>query len=66
MDYFDSIDSIVLQWPYEGDITFKGLVKTLRSLQEVYVKISPFDAENYLVCVIKQEDYELCCQVLER
>ena len=66
MDYFDSIDSIVSQWPYEGDITFKGLIKTLRSLQEVYVKVSSFDAENYLVCIIKQEDYELCCQVLER
>jgi len=66
MDYFDTVDAIMTQWPYTGDITFKGSVKSLSSPQEVLVKISLFSADFYLVSIVKQEDYELCCQVLER
>lgn len=66
MDYFDSIDAIFSQWPYSGNITCKGSIKSLSGLQEVFITISPFSPETYLVCIVKQEDYELCCQVLER
>lgn len=66
MDYFDSIDAIFSQWPYSGDITCKGTIKLISGLQEVFIKISSFTPEFYLVCIVKQEDYELCCQVLER
>jgi len=66
MDYFESVESIASQWPYEGDITCKAVMLSLSGIKEVLFKISPFNAEFYLVCIIPQEDFELCCQVLER
>ncbi len=66
MDYYESVYAILEQWPFEGDITFKGTIKSLGGLQEVLIKVSSFEAQSYLVCIIKQEDFELCCQVLEK
>jgi len=66
MDYFDTVDAIMSQWPYSGDVTFKGTIKSFNGLQEVLVKVSLFSPDIYLVCIIKQEDFELCCQVLEK
>jgi len=66
MDYFESVESIASQWPYEGDITCKAVMLSLSGIKEVLFKISPFNTEFYLVCIIPQEDFELCCQVLER
>jgi PAS domain S-box-containing protein len=66
MDYFENVDSILSQWPYAGDITCKGIILSLNGPKEVLFKISPFSSEFYLVCIIQQEDFELCCQVLER
>ena len=66
MDYFDSIEKIKSNWPYDGDITFKGTIKSIDHLHEILVRISPYDQGRYLICIIKQEDFELCCQVQER
>ncbi len=66
MDYFASIESIKSNWPYEGDITFKGSIQSISHMQEVLVKISLYSDKTYLICIIKQEDFELCCQVQER
>lgn len=66
MDYFESIEAILNNWPYEGDITFKGSIKTIRYHQEVLIKISVHDDENYLLCIVPQEEFELCCQVQEK
>jgi len=63
MDYFPDIASIRDKFPYEGDITFKGTIQTIDHMQEVLVKITPY-AAHYLISVIPQEDFELCCQVL--
>ncbi|MDD2382749.1 MAG: response regulator [Sulfurospirillaceae bacterium] len=66
MDYFETIDSIQNNWPYEGNISFKGIIKSLHGLQEVLVQICKYHENQYIVCIVKQEDFELCCQVHER
>ena len=66
MDYFENVDAILAQWSLSGDITFKGMIKSMIGLQEVLVKISPYTEQFYMVCIVKQEDFELCCQVQER
>jgi len=66
MDYFTSIEAIQGNWPYEGDITFKGTIQSISHRQDVLVRISPYSNTSYLLCIIKQEDFELCCQVQER
>ena len=66
MDYFDSIDAIKNNWPYEGNISFKGIIKLLQGMQEVLVEISQYSENLYTICIIKQQDFELCCQVHER
>jgi len=65
MDYFQTLSDIFDKFPYEGDITFKGTIQTIDHMQEVLVKITPY-ATHYLISVIPQEDFELCCQVLGR
>lgn len=66
MDYFKNIEEIKSHWPYEGNITFKGTISSLGGLQEVLVTMSKYSENLHLVCIIKQEDFELCCQVHER
>ena len=66
MDYFESVESIASQWPYEGDITCKAIMPSPNGPKEVLFKISAFTTTSYLVCIIPQEDFELCCQVLEK
>ena len=66
MDLFSSIEEIKNNWPYDGDITFKGVVKSISHMLEVLVKISQYAPNRYMVCIVKQEDFELCCQVQER
>lgn len=66
MDYFQNVEAILDQWSLGGDITFKGIVKSTIGLHEVLVKISPFTEQFYMICIVKQEDFELCCQVQER
>lgn len=66
MEYFDSIEAIKGNWPYEGDITFKGVLKSITHMFEILVKISPYEPNRYLICIVKQEEFELCCQVQER
>ncbi|WP_263832588.1 response regulator [Sulfurospirillum oryzae] len=66
MDYFTSIESIKNNWPYDGDITFKGVIKSIGHILEVLVKISQYKPQAYMICIVKQEDFELCCQVQER
>lgn len=66
MDYFESVDSILEQWPYGGEITFKGTIKSVVGFQEVLVKISPYTEHLHMICIVKQEDFELCCQVQEQ
>ena len=66
MDYFKSVEAILDQWSLDGDITFKGIVKSTIGLQEVLVKISPYTENFHMICIVKQEDFELCCQVQER
>jgi len=66
MDYFENVEAILAQWSLSGDITFKGMIKSMTGLQEVLVKISPYTEHFYMVCIVKQEDFELCCQVQER
>lgn len=66
MDLFTSIEEIKNNWPYDGDITFKGVVKSIGHMLEVLVKISQYEPNRYMICIVKQEDFELCCQVQER
>lgn len=66
MDYFNSIEAIKNNWPYDGDITFKGMIRSMGHMVEVLVKISEYEPNRYLICIVKQEDFELCCQVQER
>lgn len=66
MDLFNNVESIKNNWPYDGDITFKGVVKSIGHLLCVLVKISDYESNRFLVCIIKEEDFELCCQVQER
>ena len=66
MDYFTSIEAIKTNWPYDGDITFKGAIRSIGHILEVLVKISQYAPDRYMICIVKQEDYELCCQVQER
>lgn len=66
MEYFENIDAILTQWPYGGEITFKGTIKSVVGFQEVLVKISPYAEHLHMICIVKQEDFELCCQVQER
>jgi PAS domain S-box-containing protein len=66
MDLFTSIEEIKNNWPYDGDITFKGIVKSVGHMLEVLVKISQYEPNRYMICIVKQEDFELCCQVQER
>ena len=66
MDFFTSIEDIKNNWPYDGDITFKGIVKSIGHMLEVLVKISQYAPNRYMICIVKQEDFELCCQVQER
>jgi|GEM_PF-708665 len=66
MDYFNSIEAIKNNWPYDGDITFKGIIPSIGHLLEVLVKISQYEPNRYIICIVKQEDFELCCQVQER
>ncbi|QIR76943.1 hybrid sensor histidine kinase/response regulator [Sulfurospirillum diekertiae] len=66
MDYFNSIEAIKNNWPYDGDITFKGVIRSIGHLLEVLVKISQYEPNRYIICIVKQEDFELCCQVQER
>lgn len=66
MDYLESVDAILTQWPFGGDITFKGTIKSAVGLQEVLVKISSYTEGLHMICIVKQEDFELCCQVQER
>lgn len=66
MDYFNSIEDIKSRWPFDGDITFKGVVHSMEYMLEVLVKISQYAPERYIICIVKQEDFELCCQVQER
>ncbi|WNY98603.1 hybrid sensor histidine kinase/response regulator [Sulfurospirillum sp. 'SP'] len=66
MDFFTSIEDIKNNWPYDGDITFKGIVKSIGHMLEVLVKISQYTPNRYMICIVKQEDFELCCQVQER
>lgn len=65
MDYYTSIEAIKDKFPYEGDITFKGAIQSIGHMMEVLVKITPCDG-HYLMCIINQEDFELCCQVHEK
>ena len=66
MDLFNNVEAIKNNWPYDGDITFKGVVKSIGHLLCVLVKISDYESNRFLVCIIKEEDFELCCQVQER
>lgn len=66
MDLFTSIEEIKNNWPYDGDITFKGIIKSIGHMLEVLVRISQYEPNRYIVCIVKQEDFELCCQVQER
>jgi len=66
MEYFESVETIFNQWPYSGDATCKGTLKTLDALEEYLIKISPYANESYLLVMVRYEDFELCCQVLER
>ena len=66
MDYFNSIEAIKSNWPYDGDITFKGVIRSIGHLLEVFIKISQYEPNRYIICIVKQEDFELCCQVQER
>ena len=65
MDYISNLNDITDKFPYEGDITFKGTIKAISHIQEVLVKVTPYE-QQFLVCIINQEDFELCCQVHER
>ena len=66
MDVFTNIEAIKSYWPYEGDITFKGTLHSVGEVQEVLVKVSYYYENLYLVCIVTQEDFELCCQVHAR
>ena len=66
MDLFQNIEEIKDNWPYNGDITFKGSVKSIGHIQTVLVRISDYEPNRFLVCIVKEEDFELCCQVQER
>lgn len=66
MDYFESIEAIKNNWPYDGNISFKGIVKSLQGMQEVLVEIGQYSENLYTICIIKQQDFELCCQVHEK
>lgn len=66
MDYFDYIETIKNNWQYDGDITFKGVVKLIDHMVEVLVKINDIGENTYMICIVKQEEFELCCQVQER
>jgi len=66
MDLFADIETIKSNWPYDGDITFKGVIKSIGHILQVLVKISDYESNRFLVCIVKEEDFELCCQVQER
>lgn len=66
MDQFESVDAIKSNWPYEGDITFRATVCAIGASLNVLVKISRYQEDDYLVCIVKEEDFESCCQVQEK
>jgi len=66
MDYFENVGDILSQWQLEGNITVKGVIKSMVGIKEVLVKISPYTQDLHMLCIVKQEDFELCCQVQER
>jgi len=66
MDLFHNIEEIKDNWPYNGDITFKGSVKSIGHILTVLVRISDYEPNRFLVCIVKEEDFELCCQIQER
>lgn len=66
MDYFETIEGMKGISPYEGDITFKGVIKSLGGILEVLVRISKYSKDLSMICIVKQEDFELCCQVQEK
>lgn len=66
MDLFNNVEEIKNNWPYDGDITFKGVVRSIGHMLCVLVKISDYESNRFLVCIVKEEDFELCCQVQER
>jgi len=66
MEYFNTVEAIKSNWPYDGDITFKGVIKSIEHIYEVLVKINQVEPNSYMVFIVKQEEFELCCQVHER
>ena len=66
MEHFTSIQDIKDNWPYDGDITFKGSIQTITHTIDVLIRISRYEDDTYLLSLVKQEDFDLCCQVQER
>jgi PAS domain S-box-containing protein len=66
MEYFSTVEAIKSNWPFDGDVTFKGVVKSIEHILEVLVKINYVDPHTYMICIVNQEEFELCCQVHER
>jgi len=66
MEFFNSIEAIQSNWSYDGDITFSGSVKSIEHPLEVLVKIHSVEPNSYMICIVKQEEFELCYLVHEK
>ena len=60
MEYINSIEAIQNNWAYDGEVTFSGIIQSIEHPLKVLIKIHSIESNSYMICIVKQEEFEVC------